>query len=248
MASYDYKCVQCSTVVELSYPMNTSPIYIQSCECGGALKSNLPLQALFSKVQASIRRIKIRLDLCCPMCYHIYESTSRRAFRNLTIESFWLWRNLVARVLWVHEVAGSNPVSQTMNDKAISGLVSEAQALTRCLQLGIVVSVPFGNIARYDLLAEFELNVFSRLQVKTGRYDAELGIITTKLYSTDATSRIHFKYNKSEIDYFIVYCPELDKLYKLPVEEFSTNTLSLRVKETINNQKARVKWAKDYEF
>jgi hypothetical protein len=51
----------------------------------------------------------------------------------------------------------------------------------------------------------------------------------------------------NDIDYFGVYCPENDKVYLVPVEDTTQRLCSLRVTPAKNNQKKRVRWAKDYE-
>jgi hypothetical protein len=53
---------------------------------------------------------------------------------------------------------------------------------------------------------------------------------------------------EGEIDLFVAYCPQLDKLYAVPVEVASRGTCMLRIEPTANNQGRRVRWAADFEL
>ena len=53
-------------------------------------------------------------------------------------------------------------------------------------------------------------------------------------------------YRENEVDYFVIYCPELDKLYALRVGGGVCGKLRLR--PTGNNQQMFVRWAEDYLF
>ena len=56
-------------------------------------------------------------------------------------------------------------------------------------------------------------------------------------------------YSAEEIDAFAAYCHELDRCYFLPFEIFpGRRAIHLRLAPARNNQRARVNWAKDFEF
>lgn len=51
--------------------------------------------------------------------------------------------------------------------------------------------------------------------------------------------------DKSQIDYYCIYCPETDQCYYLKPTDFD-KSVQLRVTETKNNQSSRVKYATNY--
>jgi len=51
-----------------------------------------------------------------------------------------------------------------------------------------------------------------------------------------------------EVDVFIVYCPDLDRIYAIPVDDVPLSEGSLRVEPTANGQKKGIRWAADYEL
>jgi hypothetical protein len=52
-----------------------------------------------------------------------------------------------------------------------------------------------------------------------------------------------------EIDVFLVYCPEIDKIYKVPVELTGKNSMQLRIKPTKSRApKTTINWAADFEI
>jgi hypothetical protein len=56
-------------------------------------------------------------------------------------------------------------------------------------------------------------------------------------------------YSSGEIDAFAAYCPETDRCYFLPLADcIGRFEVCLRLTSTLNNQRNRVNWARDYEF
>jgi hypothetical protein len=51
-----------------------------------------------------------------------------------------------------------------------------------------------------------------------------------------------------DLDLFIVYCPQNDRVFVIPVDEVPATGMYLRVDATRNRQSKRVRWAKDYEL
>ena len=132
------------------------------------------------------------------------------------------------------------------NSKTLGDL-SESKVLAKLIELGCNVLIPFGDNYRYDLVIE-QNNNFTRIQVKTGRLSD--GSIT---FSTVSIHRKNKKYirngYKNEIDYFIIYCPELDKFYYIHVDDITErNSHVWRVFTPKNNQLKNIIPAKIYEF
>ena len=128
---------------------------------------------------------------------------------------------------------------------------STARILACLLDHFEIVSLPFGENQRYDLIADDGERLW-KIQCKTGRL--RKGVI-----EFPACSRTYHHPNKGqwefsshsyygEADYFGVYCPETDDVYVVPVEEIGKNRGSLRVEATRNSQKRRVRWAEPYRL
>jgi hypothetical protein len=127
------------------------------------------------------------------------------------------------------------------------GDISESKVLSRFLELGYTVLLPWGNGERYDLVIERE-GKFLRIQVKTGRIYHKTGIIRCPMYNINGSSRQRMRYDSSEIDYFAIYCPDNDKTYLVDVREKSSSEIHLRFTPPKNNQRDGINWAKDFEL
>jgi hypothetical protein len=101
---------------------------------------------------------------------------------------------------------------------------------------------------RYDLIFESE-NKFYKVQVKSAKYHPDRGTINVQTRSTNPRTN-EIRTYKGQIDYFGIYCPQLDKCYLIPEEDVpngGTNIL-IRINPPKNNQTLKVNWAKDYEI
>ena len=124
------------------------------------------------------------------------------------------------------------------------GEQTEIAIAAELVKKGYKVSFPFGLNCKYDLVVD---DGHSRLkaQFKTARYIK--GTIRFKAFSFTLGGR-HRQYSEQEVDIFLSWCPELNKVYWLERSEFSTAEPCLRIEKPKNNQKARIKWATDYEL
>lgn len=119
------------------------------------------------------------------------------------------------------------------------GDLSELAILKRLVQLGYTVSVPYGKNQRYDVIVDTDGQLF-KAQCKTGRL--KNGVITFKVHSHSRTGTRHYK---GEVDWFLVYCPETDLVYRVCEKDVGVNTISLRVQKPQINR-STIKWARDY--
>lgn len=122
------------------------------------------------------------------------------------------------------------------------GNISEAQVMARYLKAGFVVSTPFGVGAPYDLVVDSGSALF-RVQVKTGRL--RNGVVEFETRRTRSRT-VRSGYKENEVDYFVIYCPELDQMYAMKAREGVFG--KLRVTPTGNGQQMFVKWAEDHLF
>jgi hypothetical protein len=50
-----------------------------------------------------------------------------------------------------------------------------------------------------------------------------------------------------DVDLFAVYCPELRRLYAVPIEVAPRGSGTLRIAPAANNQSREIRWAADFE-
>jgi hypothetical protein len=122
------------------------------------------------------------------------------------------------------------------------GNVSESVVLSNYLRAGFIVSTPFGVGAPYDLVVDTG-SVLFRAQVKTGRLRSGVIEFETRRTRSRATRS---RYEENEADYFVIYCPELERVYAMKSRQGIFG--KLRVEPTGNNQQMYVRWADDYSF
>lgn len=131
---------------------------------------------------------------------------------------------------------------QVNNPKAI-GEISEGIILAHLIRRNYVILIPFGNNQRYDLVVDIGNGSFIRGQCKTGVY--RCGCVK---FSTCSTSGKRRRDYRNQIEVFWVYCPELDKVYQIPVNDVGINSALLRVDPPIGGATSHIRWAKDYEI
>ena len=131
-----------------------------------------------------------------------------------------------------------------MNTKQ-KGNLSEIKITSKLIELGYIVSLPFGDNARYDLIADKD-GELHKIQVKTGQLeDGKIGFSTC----SSSTHRGGVKKDyRGDVDFFGVYCKELDTCYLIPIDITPKRRMVLRLNETKNNQKTSINYANDYEI
>jgi hypothetical protein len=126
------------------------------------------------------------------------------------------------------------------------GLRTEGSILARLAASGYRVLVPFGVNQRFDLVL-YVAGAFIRAQCKTGRLRKGVILFSTQSMVTSKTRNVARSY-AGEADIFLVYCPDTESIYGVPVELAPRSYMSLRVDPCRNGQCQRVNWARDYEL
>lgn len=128
------------------------------------------------------------------------------------------------------------------------GDVTEAVVLSSLMQVGVSVSVPFGDSDRYDLLVD-DAGRLLRVQCKTGSWVN--GTVRFKLYNStlEGGDRVERSYSSSEVDAFAVFSPQTETVYWVPISETGTGEMRLRVEEpAANAPRSRINWAVDFRL
>jgi hypothetical protein len=126
------------------------------------------------------------------------------------------------------------------------GLRTEAAILAELVRRGYQVLLPFGTNQRYDLVLDMNGD-FVRAQCKTGRLRRGCVLFNTQSVRTNTKGWLTRGY-QGEAEMFLIYCPENERIYAVPVNEAPASSGSLRVAETLNGQEEGIRWASEYEL
>lgn len=131
-----------------------------------------------------------------------------------------------------------------MDTKRI-GNIGEAKALCKLVELGIPVYIPFGDNEKADLIADFG-GKLNKIQVKTS-VEAKNGKIVFSLVSSTLHRKkgTNHKYTQDEIDYYICYNIQRDKLFLVPAQKTPISSIAIRYDKTKNNQTKDINWEED---
>lgn len=125
------------------------------------------------------------------------------------------------------------------------GDLTESIVISEMMRRGIPVSRPFSDNERYDILVEDEEERLYKVQIKTGWIDS--GAVTLRGSSQHTNSQGNtYKPYAGDVDFFFVYCHELESLYLLEESELESR-IRLRVEEPKQVHR-NMHWAEDYEF
>lgn len=150
----------------------------------------------------------------------------------------------VALLAHNQKVGGSNP-PPAPNSKS-KGEISEGVILGVLLRKGFTVLLPFGNNQRYDLVYDAGRG-FVKCQCKTGRL--RNGRVEFNSCSINGFTGKRRTY-RGEIDLFLVFCPDTDRVYSVPVRDCGVSVTALRVDPSPTGRRGGQprRWAKDYEL
>jgi len=134
-----------------------------------------------------------------------------------------------------------------MNSKD-KGNIGEAIALAKFVELGIQVSVPFGDNARYDLIAEFN-GKLNKIQIKYCSQITENNSISCPCSSSTYHTKygIHHTY-ESEVDYMCFYLAPWNEIVLIPIEVIGNRKVIQIRKDLPKNKQSNITLASDYSF
>ena len=129
------------------------------------------------------------------------------------------------------------------------GNIGEAVILSEFVKRGIQCSLPFGDAARYDLIAEFN-GKLNKIQIK---YCAQItennSIICPCASSTNHTTNKHYTTYENDVDYIACYIQPLDKSILIPIKEVGKQkSITVRITPTSNNQQKGIHYLDDFSF
>lgn len=131
-----------------------------------------------------------------------------------------------------------------MNFTQSIGNVTELKCISKFIELGYEVSIPYGNGARYDFIADVNGELLKIQCKSSSAVDEDAFSFKTTSTTTNTIKTIRHNYTKQEIDYFATCWKDI--VYLVPVEECST-AKTLRLKPPKNHNPNYNK-AEDYEI
>jgi hypothetical protein len=138
------------------------------------------------------------------------------------------------------------PKPKLTNHPVDVGLRTAGAILSELIRRGYSILMPWGVNQRYDLVLDLD-GEFVRAQCKTGRLRRGAVVFSTQSVQCN-TRRMVVRNYVGDADVFLVYCPETNCVYCVPVGEAPTGYMNLRVDPTLNGQDRNINWATQYEL
>ena len=135
-----------------------------------------------------------------------------------------------------------------MNTKD-KGNIGETVILAEFMKKGIPVSIPFGDNARYDLIAEFN-GKLNKIQVKYCNQLSTTGSVSCPCASsTNHTTNKHLSTYENDVDYICFYLACWDVVTIVPIEQIGTKkTISFRLDKPKTTNQFNINLVEDYSF
>ena len=135
-----------------------------------------------------------------------------------------------------------------MNSKD-KGNIGESIVLAEFVKRGIQVSIPFGDNARYDLIAEFN-GKLNKIQVKYCNQLSTTGSVSCPCASsTNHTTNKHLSTYENDVDYICFYLACWDVVTIVPIEQIGTKkTISFRLDKPKTTNQFNINLVEDYSF
>lgn len=136
-----------------------------------------------------------------------------------------------------------------MDNPNHKGNVAELAIAKEAASLGLSVLMPITEHERYDLVLGIAGRLL-RVQCKWASCQGDVIYVRLKSsYHSPTRGYVVATYDGSEIDAVAVYCDDLSRCYLLPIDLVAgCGVITLRLRQTRNNQRAALNWAADYEF
>lgn len=125
------------------------------------------------------------------------------------------------------------------------GDITELICILELKKLGICVSIPYGENAPYDVIADINGKLY-KIQCKSSAYEDGSISFSCKTVHYNTKTRKTESY-AGKIDFYMTHYDS--KCYMIPIEDcLNSSSKSLRLEKTKNNQKKNVVYAQDYEL
>lgn len=143
---------------------------------------------------------------------------------------------------------GGENMPNLFNETQIKGIKCELECAIKLIEVGLIVSVPYGNTSRYDLVVDIGNSKFLRIQCKTAHLNDNGGYtICTANQQFTASARNVKHYTKEQIDFI---CSIIEnQLVVIPVELIEKSKSKIfrsHNNPPKNNLCSTINWIEDY--
>ena len=136
-------------------------------------------------------------------------------------------------------------VINELNPKAI-GNIAELEVLLYLSKMGITVSIPHGDNARYDQIWDVNGKLL-KVQIKKATPKDDGSVIDISCRSINIKNGKTWAHNyKDDVD--AIVSPYNGKIYYIPINDAPNATIKLRFAIPANMQAQNVHWASEYEL
>lgn len=125
------------------------------------------------------------------------------------------------------------------------GQATEAILKPEFLVRGITIATPEYDNEPYDFLIETGDGLY-RVQAKTAYQESEGTVQFETLRTSSRADGYDRRDYEGEIDFFSVYNPVMDECYLIPEAESPAGKMTIRFRETSNNQESGVNWNTEF--
>ena len=135
-----------------------------------------------------------------------------------------------------------------MNSKE-KGNIGEAIILAEFVKRGIQVAIPYGDNARYDLIAEFN-GKLNKIQIKyCDQKITNNSVICPMASSTNHTTNKHLTSYENDVDYMAFYLKAYDICCLIPIQDCGAHkSICLRKDLPVSGQIKGIHLISDYSF
>lgn len=130
-----------------------------------------------------------------------------------------------------------------MNTKELGDL-SEMAVCKSLIERGYTVSITFGDSERYDLIYDDGENLY-RAQVKTANLREGTLRFRCQNVTTQNGDTVRKPYTSDEVDVYLVYSPDRDQVYEVPISEAPKTQMELRLTDSKTDHPS-INWASEY--
>lgn len=127
------------------------------------------------------------------------------------------------------------------------GNIGYAKVLSKFVELGIPIYVPFGEGYTADLIAQFG-GKLNKIQIKTTQKIHNGECIKWKITKQEGYHGNQKSYTEDEVDYFALYCIEADVLCLVPFDRAPKAEMIIRLDSYTGTKTKIMKFVSDFLF
>lgn len=129
------------------------------------------------------------------------------------------------------------------------GAIAEAAIALAALKAGLIVYRPVAEGGRADLILGLADGRLLKTQCKWARRKGDVIAINTRTCRHTPNGYVRTTYSANEIDAVAAYCPEVERVYLIPIAEVEgVGYIHLRLAPARNNQRAGTRMAAQFDL